>query len=142
MYDFDIDLTPQKRSFRHSREVYSIVLESCWWQELEAICPNQDTLRGWILEWIQDARDKDCNRHALIRCRIHQLRLENVQEERAVELPALARMIGLPEAREHRCPIEGVKAIYCKANRCSHWQQDDRLRGFGKCKRLAEILGG
>jgi predicted DNA-binding ribbon-helix-helix protein len=77
MYELDIDLTPQRRSFWVGQEVYSLVLEQCWWQALEDICPNQETRKGWLLEWIEEARAKGCNRQALIRFRIHQLVLDS-----------------------------------------------------------------
>lgn len=76
MYDFDIDITPQKKSVRIGQDVYSLVLERCWWQAFEDACPNQVTRKDWLMEWIQDARDRGCNRQALIRYRIHQLVLD------------------------------------------------------------------
>lgn len=79
MYATDIDLTPQRRSFRIEGQVYSIVLEAAWWQALEDICPQSETRKTWIMEWIADAKDKGCNRQALIRYRIHQLALEEGQ---------------------------------------------------------------
>ena len=75
MYEFDIDLATERRSFRGEGQVYSIVLEKCWWQALESVCGSE--LKSWILEWIEDARDRGCNRQALIRYRIHQLVLDN-----------------------------------------------------------------
>ena len=76
MYDHDIDLTPQRRSFRQGHDVYSVVLELAWWQAFDEVCPNQDTRKGWLLEWLEDATTKGCNRQALIRYRIHQLVLD------------------------------------------------------------------
>ena len=140
MYSFDVNLSPQRRSFRTGQQVYSIVLEEAWWQALESVCPGSDALRGWIFEWVEDARAKGVNRQALIRYRIHQLMLEGVQEERSTELPALARLIGQPEAREHLCPFRDVATDHCKGGRCRHWQKDEQLRGFGRCRRLAQRL--
>lgn len=142
MYDLNIDLTQERRSFRIEGQVFNLALESAWWQNLEAVCPSPDTRKGWISEWIAEARDRGCNRQALIRFRIHQLMLEQVQEERTVQLPALANLISLAEAKEHHCPFQDVATYYCKGSKCKHWQKDDRLRGFGKCKRLALELEG
>lgn len=80
MYEIDVDLTQQRRSFRYGQAVYSIVLESVWWRTLEDVCPSQETRKGWIAEWIEDARVKGCNRQALIRFRIHQMALEDAQD--------------------------------------------------------------
>ncbi len=80
MYDTDIDLTPQRRSFRVGQEVYSLALEAAWWQTFQAVCPREEMRRGWLLEWIEDARAKGCNRQALIRFRIHQLVLDSQPE--------------------------------------------------------------
>jgi hypothetical protein len=79
MYDTDIDTTPTRRSFRIQGQVYSIVLEAEWWMEFDRACPWPETRKTWIMEWIQDAADRGCNRQALIRYRIHQLTLEDIQ---------------------------------------------------------------
>mgnify|MGYP006274563775 CR=1 FL=1 len=81
MYDIDIDLTPTRRSFRIEGQVYSLLLERAWWETFDAVCPQGETRKGWIMEWIQDARDRGCNRQALIRYRIHQLSLEDIQDQ-------------------------------------------------------------
>lgn len=81
MYEYDIDTTPTRRSFRIEGQVFSIVLEACWWDTFDAVCPRGETRKTWILEWIQDARDKDCNRQALIRYRIHQLVMQESQDQ-------------------------------------------------------------
>jgi len=77
MYEFEIDVTPKRRSFRKGQNVYSVVLETAWWQTLESLC-SADELKSWILEWLEDAINRDCNRHSLIRFRIHQLCLERM----------------------------------------------------------------
>lgn len=76
MYEYDIDLTPQRRSFRIEDQVYSIVLESAWWKTFDQVCPWPETRKTWIMEWIQDAKDRGCNRQALMRYRIHQLAMD------------------------------------------------------------------
>ncbi len=140
MYETTIDLTQRRRSFRIDGKVYNLALEVCWWQALESVCPSQESLKGWISEWIAEARDKNSNRQALIRFRIHQLMVEHVQEERTVQLPALAHLVSLSEAREHHCPFDDVATYYCKGSSCKYWQKDVSLRGFGRCKRLEERL--
>lgn len=71
----DLNATFQGRSFRLEGQVYSIVLEAAWWQTLDDICPQAETRKTWIREWIEDAKVKGCNRQALIRYRIHQIAL-------------------------------------------------------------------
>jgi predicted DNA-binding ribbon-helix-helix protein len=106
MYDFDIDLKAERRSFRAGRQVFSLVLEKCWWQALESVCPGQDSLKGWILEWIEDARAKGVNRQALIRYRIHQLVLDNCPP--AAPDPRREALERIEELRSKRLPWRKV----------------------------------
>jgi len=81
MYEYDIDLTPQRRSYRVKSTVYSLVLGKCLWEEFDRICPRGETRKTWILEWNEDFLDKGVNRQALIMFRIHQLSLENLEDQ-------------------------------------------------------------
>ena len=76
MYEFEIDLSQERRSFRAGDKVFSLVLETAWWQALESVCSGPEMLKSWVLEWIEDAKVRGCNRQALIRYRIHQFVLD------------------------------------------------------------------
>lgn len=103
MYEYDIDTTPQRRSFRVKSTVYSLVLEKCWWETFEAVCPRGETRKTWILEWIEDAKDKGCNRQALIRFRIHQLAMDESEHEQKPN-PMQQIMDRIDEFRRKRVP--------------------------------------
>lgn len=109
MYEYDIDPTPTRRSFRIDGQVHSFILEKCWWETFNAVCPWPETRKAWILEWIQDARDRGCNRQALMRFRIHQLSIEDIQDQGPDPRQELTDRIG--RLRKKRMPWTRIASL-------------------------------
>jgi hypothetical protein len=146
--EFKVDTRHEQRSFRIGKKVHSIKLESFWWTKLEKVLGKDgpvpelanENLRNWMRIWIEDAEALGCSTSQLVRIRIHQLCLDELEPQGPV-LPALAHLIGSREAKQTECPYHEIRGrSTCRATNCRYWQKSKHYYGMGYCKRLADDL--